>query len=29
VDEIKQNLPVDDALFQKPAPPPEEPPKPN
>jgi hypothetical protein len=29
VDEMKQNVPVDDALFQKPAPPPEEPPKPN
>ena len=27
VDEMKQNVPVDDALFQKPAPPPEESPR--
>ena len=29
VDEMQQNVPVDDALFQKPAPPPEESPRPN
>jgi photosynthetic reaction center cytochrome c subunit len=29
VDEMKQNVPVDDALFKKPAPPPEESPRPN